>query len=88
MNEIKIGDYVESLQGRDTKNIYIVKQVDGEYIYLVDGKGKTVDKPKKKKIKHIKVLNKNCKILADKFANKLNVFDAEIRKHIKNIENS
>ena len=88
MNEIKIGDYVESLRGRDTNNVYIVKQVDGEYIYLVDGKGKTVDKPKKKKIKHVKLLNQNCKILAEKFANNLNVFDAEIRKHIRNIENS
>lgn len=88
MNEIKIGDYVESLRGRDTNNVYIVKHVDGDYVYLVDGKGKTVDKPKKKKIKHVKLLNQNCKILAEKFANNLNVFDAEIRKHIRNIENS
>lgn len=84
MNEIKLGDIVVSLKGRDAENLYIVSKIEDDYVFLVDGKGKTINKPKKKKIKHVEQLNKNCEVLAEKFTKNKTVLDAEVRKYIRN----
>lgn len=80
---MKIGDIVISVCGHDMGEWYIVEQVLNEYIFLIDGKNKPIDKPKKKKAKH--VLATGC--FAEEIANKLilrqTVQNAEIRKTIK-----
>lgn len=86
MNQYQIGDYVSSLCGRDAGCLYIISDIQNDYVFLVDGKGKTIDKPKKKKMKHITSMNKNCSILAEKFANNKIVYDSELRKWIRNFE--
>ena len=55
MLEVNVGDVVLSTKGRDVDQIYIVKAVENGYAYLVDGRGKTINKPKKKKFKHKEV---------------------------------
>jgi len=52
-----IGFYAISKAGRDKDHLYIVVSNDDKYIYVTDGKYKTVGNPKKKNLKHIKVLN-------------------------------
>lgn len=83
MEPIDLGDIVESLNGRDKGSIYIVKSIENEYVYLVDGKGKTIDKPKKKKAKHIKLLNKTCEVLKQKLTTNKSVQDAEVRRWLR-----
>lgn len=57
-SHISIGQLVQSRAGRDRGNIFLVADfVDSEYVLLIDGKLRPIEKPKKKKIKHIKVLN-------------------------------
>lgn len=87
MDQYLEGDYVSSLAGRDAGCLYIIFKIENNYAYLVDGKGKTLDKPKKKKLKHIKSMNKNCSILAEKFINNKTVYDAELRRWIRDFEN-
>lgn len=53
MQEYKTGHLVVSMAGHDKGNYYIINDVQGEYVFLVDGKYKTMEKPKKKKRKHI-----------------------------------
>jgi ribosomal protein L14E/L6E/L27E len=53
-NSISVGEIVQSLAGRDKEGFFIVMSVDGEYVTLVDGRKRRVQKPKRKKIKHIK----------------------------------
>ena len=53
MNNIKIGQIVISCYGHDMGNWYIVKQVLNDYLFLVDGGLRKLDKPKKKKVKHV-----------------------------------
>lgn len=88
MSEVNLGDVVCSLKGRDTGCYYIVKNFDNNYAYLIDGKGKEVNNPKKKKFKHFRKININVEILADKFKNGKQVLDAEVRKYLRNISES
>ena len=53
------GQLVLSLSGRDKGRIHAIVAGDGEkqIVFLVDGKTRRVDKPKPKKLKHIKFLS-------------------------------
>ncbi len=55
MNEVEVGEIVESIAGRDKGNLYIVaKIVNTKYVEVVDGKSKKVNNKKRKNTKHIK----------------------------------
>ena len=82
---INVGDVVLSTKGRDVDQIYIVKSVEDGYAYLVDGRGKTISKPKKKKFKHIRPTGQKCIALQEKFETNAKVLDSEIRKTIDNL---
>ena len=84
---IQIGSFVKSKQGRDKDNIYIVKSVFDDRAELVDGNGKTLEKPKIKNKKHIEDLKEVCEKLATKFKKSANVFDAEVYSAIKKFKN-
>ncbi len=55
MEKYGIGMMAVSLAGHDKGNVYLVSGVDDQYVYLVDGKNKTMENPKRKKRKHIQV---------------------------------
>lgn len=57
MVEIKRGMIVRSLAGHDKTNFYVIMNVDAEYVYLADGKIRTVERLKRKKKKHIQTTN-------------------------------
>ena len=46
--EITTGTIVKSLAGHDKEEVFFILREEGEYVYLVDGKYRTLDKPKKK----------------------------------------
>lgn len=52
MNEFIIGGIAVATAGHDTGKYYVIIKIDKEYLYLVDGKIRTLDRPKKKKMKH------------------------------------
>ena len=54
---MSIGQIVISKCGRDKGNAMIVIALDSEYAYLVDGRVRPLEKPKKKKAKHIQPTN-------------------------------
>ena len=51
-----IGDLARSKAGHDKNRIYVIINEDSEYVYLADGKIRTVDNPKRKKKKHIQMI--------------------------------
>lgn len=53
--EYSIGMMARSLAGHDRGKIYLVLSEDAGYVYLADGKIRTVDRPKKKKKIHIQI---------------------------------
>ena len=49
MRESCIGMLARSAAGHDEGKMYVIIAEDAAYVYLVDGKVRTLDKPKKKK---------------------------------------
>ncbi len=83
MNEEWIGCFAESRAGHDKCTLYVIIGADDEYVYLSDGKTKTVEHPKKKKIKHIQRINrKDCEIEAIQ-SKKLALHDEDVRRAIR-----
>ena len=82
MNEIKIGSFAISAAGHDAGKYYVIFHMDQEYVYLVDGKIRTLDRPKKKKRIHIRMLSEINQGLANQVINKT-VKNEEIKRAIK-----
>lgn len=56
--DLYLGQFCRSKQGRDKDKLYIVYElVDEDYLLVVDGKYKTLSKPKKKNKKHLQKIN-------------------------------
>lgn len=54
MADLKPGQLVRSLAGRDKDNHYIVLQeLEDRHVLLVDGRNRTLDRPKKKNKAHL-----------------------------------
>lgn len=51
--QLREGMVVCATAGKEKDNFYVVTQLDGNAVYLADGKHRTLDKPKRKNIKHI-----------------------------------
>ena len=73
-----IGDFVLSISGRDKGRVHAVVAQDIErcFVYICDGKTRKVEKPKPKKLKHIKFLSNGedaikAAILEGKLTNKM-----------------
>ena len=80
-----IGSFVRSVAGRDTGKIYVILASDTEYVYLVDGKIRTMDRPKKKNKKHVRLLDKRDPNLTEKINGK-KIRNEEIKRAIKLLE--
>ena len=74
-----IGQIVISKRGRDKGRVMVVLSVDGEYAFLVDGNLRPLERPKKKKAKHIQITN-NIVELTPPCGRALQ--DADIRKYL------
>lgn len=64
MERFEIGMLVKSKAGHDKDNVYVIIKADETYVYLVDGILKTIDKPKRKKRKHVQVINRKFDVSA------------------------
>lgn len=53
-----IGMFASSKSGHDKNSLYIIIKEEGEYVYLSDGKTRTLAHPKKKNKKHIQIIRK------------------------------
>lgn len=53
MKELRTGMTAVSLAGHDTGKRYMIMKAEGEYVYLSDGKIRTIENPKKKRKIHI-----------------------------------
>jgi len=82
MDEFRIGGYAVATAGHDSGKSYVIFLSDKEYVYLVDGRIRTIDRPKKKKKKHVTMLAGFDPVLADKVLAK-SVCNEEIKRAVK-----
>jgi len=77
---IGIADVVISLNGRDGGKRLLVIGTEEGYSLLADGKGRRVEKPKRKKNKHLRVEDKVDEQIATKLLSGEKVTNNEIRR--------
>ena len=77
-----------SKAGHDKGQMYVILKEEGEYLYLVDGKTRGVDNPKKKKKKHVQRVKTGAdEKLAEKIKDMRTIYNEEIRFAIKSRTN-
>ena len=81
-SDIIISDVVASTAGRDQGKLFYVIGTDPVYLLLANGKDRTLDKPKRKKRKHVeKVLRSETRV-AEKLRNGDKVLNSELRRDL------
>ena len=80
--DLTIADVVVSTAGRDEGSLFYVLEADETYLLLADGKGRRIEKPKRKKRKHTtKVLRSETRV-AEKLRTGDKVLNSELRKDL------
>lgn len=81
---LNVGQIVKSKNGRDAGLVFVVLEIlDESYVLIADGKRRTIDKPKRKKIKHLSVYKKVFDGIKTKEVGKYQFNDAYIRRILK-----
>ena len=80
--DINISDVVVSTAGRESGKLFYVINEDQQFLYLANGKDRTLDKPKRKKRKHVqKVLRSETRV-AEKIRSGGKVLNSELRRDL------
>ena len=80
--QIKSGDIVLSKAGRDAGRYFIVIKTEDIFAYICDGDLRKTDKPKKKKIKHLKNTGTESSYVKEKLSAGEKITNAELRREI------
>ena len=82
ISDFIISDVVRSTAGRDQGELFYVIGTDPVYLSLANGKDRKLEKPKRKKRKHIqKVLRSETRV-AEKLRNGDKVLNSELRRDL------
>ncbi|MDR3207440.1 MAG: KOW domain-containing RNA-binding protein [Oscillospiraceae bacterium] len=77
---MKVSDIVLSLRGHDAGNHMVVLAVEGEFLFLADGKRRRAEKPKRKKQKHVELAAESDSRVALKLRAGEKVTNNELRR--------
>lgn len=64
MDRYQTGMLAKSKAGHDTGKVYVIIDIDDTYVYLADGRIRTLDKLKRKKKKHVQIICKKNDVTA------------------------
>ena len=82
LSDIPIADVVMSTAGRDKGKLFYVIDVDPVFLNLVNGKDRTLERPKHKKRRHVeKVLRSETRV-AQMLRSGDKVLDSELRRDL------
>ena len=81
-DNMNISDVVVSTAGHDQGEMFYVVSTDDQFLYLANGKDRTLDKPKRKKRRHVqKVLRSETRVAA-KILSGDKVLNSELRRDL------
>lgn len=80
MEEYSIGMMAKSLAGHDKGKVYLISGTDELYVYLVDGQYRTMNRPKRKKKKHIQIDRRIPVWIQELLAEGKNIQDSDVIK--------
>ena len=80
--DISKSDIVISLNGRAQGKLFYVMHVEDNYALLADGKGRKLENPKRKKLKHVRRVSRTETRVAVKLQNGDKVLNSELRRDL------
>ncbi len=75
-----VSDVVLSLRGRDAGDKFFVTGVEGQFAYIANGSKRRIEKPKRKKEKHLEFILRPEGRVAEKLRSGEKVTNGEIRR--------
>jgi large subunit ribosomal protein L14e len=85
---LRYGQLVRSIAGRDENHYYLILDMVGEkFISVVDGVKHPIARPKKKNLKHVKIIMMIAKEIEKSILDGELVTDSQIISVIKNMKN-
>ena len=80
--DISKSDIIISLAGRDQGKLFYVMDVEDGYVLIADGKGRKLENPKRKKLKHVCRVSRTETRVAAKILNGDKVLNSELRRDL------
>ena len=81
--ELRKGMLAISKAGHDKDSWYIVLSIEGNHVFLVNGKNRTLDRPKMKKRMHLQPVNTVPIALQEKLNKNMQWTNEEIKRALK-----
>ena len=85
---LSIGQVVYSKNGRDKGFPFFIIGIEGEYVLLSDGKRRTLSKPKRKKLKHVQLVNEVDEKIRKCIEEGLYIKDSDLRSALAKLTGS
>jgi len=82
MMDISKSDIIMSLAGRDKGKLFYVLHVEENYVLIADGKGRKLENPKRKKLKHVRRVSRTETRVALKIKQGDKVLNSELRRDL------
>ena len=80
--DISKSDIVISLAGRDEGKFFYVIDTEENFVLIADGKGRKLENPKRKKLKHVRRVSRTETRVAAKIQNGDKVLNSELRRDL------
>ena len=78
--DIARSNIVKSIAGRDAGSLFFVLATEGDFLLLADGRRRRVENPKRKRRKHVELVQEGCGPAADKIRSSEKITNSELRK--------
>mgnify|MGYP001339228756 CR=1 FL=1 len=79
-----LGNFARSIAGHDKGRLYIIIEETDTLLTLVDGRQRTLEKPKQKNRKHVQVMKRCCnEELITKLRNHQTISNEKVKRAIK-----
>ena len=82
---IATADVVSSTAGRDQGELFYVLETDDQFVTLVNGRNRPVEKPKRKKRKHVEQVLRSETRVAEKIRSGDKVLNGELRRDLASL---
>ena len=82
ISDFIIADVVSSTAGRDKDELFYVIGEENEFLFLANGKDRTLDRPKRKKRKHVRKVLRSETRVAQKLRSGDKVLNSELRRDL------
>ena len=80
--DISKADIIVSMAGRDKGGLFYVLRVENGYAFLANGKQRTMENPKRKKLKHVRKVSRTDSRVAQKLLSGDKVLNSELRRDL------